>query len=525
MSPAPQLTYEAHHFLGMRLVSDVADWDHKYVYRALNLFPHNGIYWPRPGDALWVVEAFAERIVQGEALLRKADGTTLDVIVAGGELYKRPTAGTAFTKEITTANLTAAGIVLNSTARVWMATFNDQLVVTDGVNTPFVWTGASGAGLTELTNAPVAYGPPAVYYGKLFLVKNTERVTIVWSEENQPNTGYEAGGFNNAWRLGQTAQVAQLECLMGLNDGLYYFRRTSIGVIRGAVTPDFATAGVHDAVSGEVGSSAPGSVLYYGNHLWFTDAFGRPWRLAPGAGPEPLWAQMDAFFAGSDLPGTGASGRMVASDIALTLCAAYPQVGAVVVAYTPYSDAFYSRLFAFRATDGQLLGELDFGANVSIDYVGNGLAEGLEEILTLSVSNRVSGQTQNHTSPVSQQGANFYSGLGTYALTLGPWAADGRVLPFWEMLELFIEHVVDSNNITLSVRRNDGANLNAASVVVLNAVAYAASASAHRRRRIAIGLGLEQRFLMVQVLLHSGFAGIAGVRGLARAQPLAALTT
>jgi hypothetical protein len=78
-----------------------------------------------------------------------------------------------------------------------------------------------------------------VYYAKLFMLKR-DRKTIVWSEENQPNTGYEAGGYNNAWELTQTSNEP-LTAIIGTNEALYYGRKTSVGAIRGACQLD-----VHD---------------------------------------------------------------------------------------------------------------------------------------------------------------------------------------------------------------------------------------------------------------------------------------
>jgi len=173
-------------------------------------------------------------------------------LLSGVGLQTYDWAGT-WTTRVTRAQILAAGVTLPAAGvEVFTVVFNKTVVFSDGVNLLWTWDGTNGGGIVSLTNCPVAYGRPTVYYGKLFVIKNTERNTIDWSEENQANTGYEAGGFNNSWSLTQTG-TAPLVAIIGTNAGLYYFRGRSCGVIKGAVNPDFVTSGVHDAVSTTLG--------------------------------------------------------------------------------------------------------------------------------------------------------------------------------------------------------------------------------------------------------------------------------
>jgi hypothetical protein len=138
----------------------------------------------------------------------------------------------------------------------------------------------------------VAYGKPTVYGAKLFFIKNTDRRTIVWSEEAAANTGYEAGGYTNVWVLGQTTP-APLTAILGTNNGLYYFRQASIGVIRGVVSTDFTTSATHDSVSAAVGCPALDGVAEDGvGRLWFIDNRGQPWQLPVGGQPVPVGISM-----------------------------------------------------------------------------------------------------------------------------------------------------------------------------------------------------------------------------------------
>lgn len=223
---------------------------------------------------------------------------------AGGELYKLDYATGVWTKYITTAQLTAAGITLTATEPVYFTPFIYQgtpaFVVNDSLGThkPFIWTGANGTGLTLMSTVGAAgfYGQPTVYYAKLFAIKYDERNTITWSEENQPETGYETGGYNNAWTLSQTGGQP-LHCLVGTNQALFYFRDTSIGSIRGPVATDFTASGVHDDVSNTIGTTSPRGAALIGSHVWVQDAEGRPHAFVPGGTElDPLWEQIADYW-------------------------------------------------------------------------------------------------------------------------------------------------------------------------------------------------------------------------------------
>src|SRR2546430_9136670 len=115
------------------------------------------------------------------------------------------------------------GTVLSTTAAIDAVNFANKLIITDGINTPVAYDGTS---FTVLTNCPVLFGPPTVYYAKLFGITASDHHQLVWSEENDPTTGYTAGGFNNAWILGQTKQDA-ITRLLGTNAALRSEEHTS----------------------------------------------------------------------------------------------------------------------------------------------------------------------------------------------------------------------------------------------------------------------------------------------------------
>lgn len=230
----------------------------------------------RPGFSAMGVQLGSSGTRRGQLItqLTKRDGTEYTVAIVDGLFYTYNWGTDTWSEVVTTANFTTASITLSATATCYATTFADQLIVSDGVNLPWAWDGQSGAGgLTSLTNAAVAFGPPVVYYGKLFFVKNAARQTIIWSEEGDPETGYEAGGFTNAWDLIQT-RTEGLTALAATNEALYYARANSVGAITGAVTTDFQTTGTREAVDSDFGTLSPGGFLVVGGRVWFVDQYG-----------------------------------------------------------------------------------------------------------------------------------------------------------------------------------------------------------------------------------------------------------
>lgn len=219
--------------------------------------------------------------VQGLYQFTKLNGTEYTIAIVGGAFYTYN-----WTTGVWTAD-TPASATISTTATCYFVTFADKVVISDGVNTPWTWDGTDDV---VLSNCPVLYGQPTVYYAKLFGIKNAERNTIVWSEENDPTTGYEAGGYNNAWTLGQTDQEALFN-IRGSNEALYYWRARSIGSIRGAVDADFVNSGTREGVSATIGCGSPNGITEGPDAWYFFDADFRPRTLSMGSGrlDDTIW--------------------------------------------------------------------------------------------------------------------------------------------------------------------------------------------------------------------------------------------
>jgi hypothetical protein len=159
------------------------------------------------------------------------------------------------------------------------------------VNTPWSWDGTSGSGLTKLTNAPVFYGQPTHYQGRIFAIKKDDRATMVWSEPLQENVGYEAGGYANAWTLTQT-DASALNLLIGTNDAINVFRSRSATAVTGKVDVNFSSTGTREGVAEAVGTSSPGGFIQTERAIFFLDADLRPQLLRPGGNLVPLWSDL-----------------------------------------------------------------------------------------------------------------------------------------------------------------------------------------------------------------------------------------
>lgn len=287
---------------GQRDSLDITSADPSLAFLIQNCYPRDsargGGLVGRPGFQQAGAQLTGGGVGQLVYQFTKLAGTEYTIAIAGGRIFAFDWSARTWSEPVTTANLTTAAITLSPTAKCYAVTMADKMIVTDGVNTPWMWDGTAGAGgLTKLTNCPVLFGAMTVYYAKLFGIKNTERSTMVWSEENDPTIGYEAGGYNNAWQLGQADQEP-LYALYGTNQSLYYFRARSTGVISGAVNTEFTTTGVHDGVSPTVGTMSPDCIVYYEWRVYFLDADFRPHVIVPGAGAKPIFGDVRETCAG-----------------------------------------------------------------------------------------------------------------------------------------------------------------------------------------------------------------------------------
>lgn len=291
--------------------------------------PAGGGLTGRPGFQSMGGQLGSAGVRSAQALLTwtDANGVRVTTAIVGGKLYQYNWSNDAWTEVVTAADLTSASIALSASARVALVPFADGLVVSDGVNVPFHWTGAAGAGgLTKMTDCPVLYGPPTVYYSRLVGVKALARGTFVWSEPGQPNVGYEAGGYNNAWD-NPGGYADPLTSVAGTNEALYLFRERVSLAITGAVTDDWATAGTRANLSEDVGTLSPWATYVTTKGVIVIDADALPWLMQYGAPePAPLWTDCRQTVRGTPRASL-ANIQTVQDDATYSILIAYPEIG------------------------------------------------------------------------------------------------------------------------------------------------------------------------------------------------------
>jgi hypothetical protein len=239
---------------------------------------------------------------------RKLDGTTYTVVFINGLMYTVNWA----TGVHTNVALGAIG-ALQTTDKIYMTVLADKLIISDGVRKPFYWDGAV---FTDMTNCPVLFGQPVVYYAKLFGIVKANPVQIVWSEENAPLDGYDTqinpatlAPYDNQWVVGQTAQD-RLYVLMATDDALYFSRARSWSMITGPAEDDFRSTGNREAVSSTVGCTLPSSCIFRNGEIWFQDRDGFFWYIPLGGQPVPLWeGYRETIMASDKDPPATAGGR------------------------------------------------------------------------------------------------------------------------------------------------------------------------------------------------------------------------
>lgn len=286
-------------FRGVRDVGDAGAQDPAFLQDCINgLFvdPVNGgAVEARPGFQL-VTSSGLESNSAPQGFFGYTDfdagtNTTRTFCIVGGKVYRQ--SGSNIWTDVT-----PAGITINSgAARVHAVPYNGGFIISDGANEPWI---ASDLTSTPITGTEIeintagsawyAYGKPTVNGGKVFFIvadiAGTKHLSrIAWSEELDAATGYMQSGYTNFWDLIQAPSPAEkLLAIQGTNDGLYYFRNYSIGVVRGAVNADFTTASTHDGIATDVGIVEwAQDVCLARDFIWFIDSANRPCRLRLGS--------------------------------------------------------------------------------------------------------------------------------------------------------------------------------------------------------------------------------------------------
>jgi hypothetical protein len=333
----------------------------------------------------------AGRTGQGVLTHRRLDGTIDRFTFGGGRMYRWDGAA-GFT------DITPVGIVIDAENPVFVASMNDEIIISDETNPLWIYTLTTGAAEIIWTDdAHTDYsskGGPVIKSGKVvfilrrrgsstlteeddtdLLMEDDEPITteltsgfqntILWSEEADPRTGYQQGDFDNALTLIQTSDEV-LAALSAEEGALVYMRNTGIGFITGDITEDFKASNTKDTISSSRGTDAPAAVFSKDRKIWFVDMDGRVCRASVGGGePEQLYFPIRREV--EDHVGAAANRADVAR---------YARVG-FHEAYNLMLFTIWDRrtVYGFDADTGRFMSEWvlggDVGASAHIDAMGS----------------------------------------------------------------------------------------------------------------------------------------------------------
>ena len=319
-----------------------------------------------------------------------SDGSITRYVFCGGFMY-RWDGNTTFT------NITPAGIALHRSNPLFGVTYNDELILSDENNNPWIYTPSSGAAETIHYNTAdqswSTKGGPTIYGGAVFfavklvgetgitdesdivitdesdtpIVSELEggvQNTIVWGEPLDARTGYQQDNFDNAETLVQTSSEV-IAGLVGEENALVYLRNKGIGALSGAVNEDLHNSTTRDSISESSGTDSPAAIVVKDRRIWYVDLDGRVMRMVVGGGePQQLWYPVRREL--EDHIGTDANRAIVASVAR----------GAYHEAYNLVLFTIWDRqtIYAFDADTGIFVSTWtiagDTGDSIHIDWMG-----------------------------------------------------------------------------------------------------------------------------------------------------------
>lgn len=367
-------------FKGVRTTRDPYDDPPDLLYDLVNGYipdmpGKSGVYW-RPGFVLLnggnpIYTSATPFRGQGGDSHPALDGSTINFIAMGGHLFRVDATLSSFT------DVTPVGVTIDPaiTTRVSFISLIGNLVVSDGVNRPWVATNLTatpitgtyidydGAGVSWSSKPPFLYGGGIVY--PLIQVNGVPRgADISWTEPGSVTIGLQQPNYDNNWTL-SSSNSSIVNAGAGTNSAFYYFRGLSIGSATGVLGPDLASSATEDSVSFNVGAQAAQTIQQFGDSFYFCDALGRPWRFTPGSPPVPIWEQMRAIVDDATLAFQTTTAITATSAIEPTL-----NIWLVGIwSPNPSQQAPVTELYAFDAKSGTYMGRWIIGAGIAIDCI------------------------------------------------------------------------------------------------------------------------------------------------------------
>lgn len=380
---SPRQVLKCGPFRGVKNETDPIDDDPDFLQDAVNMYipdatGGSGLY-ERPGTVLMnAANQLGGPNHMGQCVYHHTalNGLEYNFMAISGKLYRVSADLTIYT------DVTPVGPVIDgaTSTRVFMLSFADQLVVSDGVNRPWLGTNLASTPITG-TNIQYDAGNSAwsaqhmtVYSGALVFALKTlagvfKQTRIVWSAPNDPTQGYfnTVGGLavDYTWDLVQTG-TTPIYALCGTNIALIYWRDYAMGALSGAIGPTFKNSSTHDAIDFKIGTQAPATIALHGNTIFFADSDGRPQMLPLGNRLVPIWLGMRAIVETSrtDTPASTALTAVgtLFSPLNLYLVALWSPL--------PTINMSAKEIYAFDALTGTHVGRWVVGPGISIETLG-----------------------------------------------------------------------------------------------------------------------------------------------------------
>lgn len=380
-SPAPEVLPSGP-FKGVKNTTDPFDDTSEYLVDAVNMYipdaeAGSGIY-ARPGEVLMnPVGQLGVSSHMGQGIYHETfNGVDYNFECVSGKLYRVSADQTTYT------DVTPVGVTITAglSSRVFMLEFAGYLIVSDGVNRP--WIGSNLAS-TPITGTNIQYdsGNSAwcaqhmtLYSGALVFVVKTiagisHQTRIIWSAPFDPTQGYfntvSSVAVDYTWDLVQTGS-APIYAIQGTNVALFYWRDYSIGALTGPIGATFKNDATHDAIDFKIGTRAPATIALHGNTIFFCDTEGRPQMLPIGNRIVPIWKEMRSQVESARTD--------VATATQLTACGAvFSPLNLYVAAIwstVPTTALAPATLFVFDVLTGQYVGRWIIGPGINIEAIG-----------------------------------------------------------------------------------------------------------------------------------------------------------
>lgn len=301
-------------------------------------------------------------------------GTAYNFIAFGGKLYRADAQFVLFT-DVTPAS----GVTIDpgDTTKVYGCSMGEQLVISDGVNKPWI---ASDLGTTPITGTEIefnaamddwaAFGPPRIYSGSMLFVLSQvnstyARTDIAWSAPGDASVGYQQATYDNRWTLIQSSSDP-LFATAPTETQVYYFREDAVGYIAGPIGPSWQSNSTPGDLAQNVGTVSPQSVIQFGSTIFFCDQLGRPWRLS-GQELSPLYLQMRGIIDESPIgyPTVNANVASAAYEPYLNLYLAAPYSTNTFLQSPP------TEMYAFDVRTTNYVGRWVVSDYAQIDVMGN----------------------------------------------------------------------------------------------------------------------------------------------------------